>query len=519
MKKSYAFLILTALLSFNSCNENSSSSVGDSSVVDSSSSVEDSSVVDSSSSEVISTIDLSSLQIAYNEQEVETLDLLVGDEINLSYVSNDNLTPLVQWDSSNDAIATIDENGKVNVVGSGKVIITLTATEYPYINDSIYLNCTRKVYQTGVGSGKSPSDPIYLGNEGEDEPLEVYFIEMQQIYGDSLYIKKGGVDILIDSGYAYDGTFVKDFVNEHLTDGILDLLILTHSDGDHIDGLKDAVSPIDSISLMVDYGGTASGKVKETREFVIDSGNQYHSAYDCVNGLNGALDRYYLTSEFYFDVLNTGNYVLPSKTSAGNGASVSVIFYYKDFSFFTAGDLTSSSEATLLKNEDLPEVTLYKASHHGSNGSNSQELLDTLNPKGVGISCAVAGSYGTTPSPTSTTNLSGVSGHPYQGALERIYKAPNISQNLNVYWSGVNGTMKFTTYGTDSFTFEGSPTKKGYYDLTLTNGTPVWDEELGRYKNKVTGEENFKFHETKVFKFRNYISILPKWAQEQYFPS
>ena len=35
----------------------------------------------------------------------------------------------------------------------------------------------------------------------------------------------------------------------------------------------------------------------------------YHSAYDCVNKLNDATDRYYLTSEFYFDVLNTGNYV------------------------------------------------------------------------------------------------------------------------------------------------------------------------------------------------------------------
>ena len=29
-----------------------------------------------------------------------------------------------------------------------------------------------------------------------------------------------------------------------------------------------------------------------------------------------------------------------------------------------------------MRNETLPEVTLYKASHHGSNGSSSQELLE-----------------------------------------------------------------------------------------------------------------------------------------------
>lgn len=75
---------------------------------------------------------------------------------------------------------------------------------------------------------------------------------------------------------------------------------------------------------------------------------------------------YYLT---YVEILNTGNYVTKDVASAGNGKSVAVIFHYKNFSFFTAGDLTSSSEADLMKNEDLLEVTLYKASHHGSNGS------------------------------------------------------------------------------------------------------------------------------------------------------
>ena len=177
------------------------------------------------------------------------------------------------------------------------------------------------------------------------------------------------------------------------------------------------------------------------------------------------------------------------------------MFTYRQFRFFTAGDLTSESEKQLLLNEALPNVTLYKASHHGSHGSNSQALLDTLNPKAVAISAARASNYGynwTKPLKDVTYNLNGASGHPIAGAIERIYKAPNISVNLNVYWNMVNGTMKFTSYGEDDFTFEGSTPRKGYYDLSLTGGNPVWNEEKQDFENRVTGEENFRLHESKV---------------------
>jgi hypothetical protein len=270
---------------------------------------------------------------------------------------------------------------------------------------------------------------------------------------------------------------------------------------------------------MVDYGGQGSSNtVKETRKKVVNEGGTYHSAYDCVNGVDGATDLYYITEDLYFEVLNTGNYVTKDASSAGNGKSLVVIFHYKDFTFFTGGDLTTSSEMDLIKNEDLPEVTLFKAHHHGSNGSNSQELLDILNPKAVAISACINGRYGsvpTAPNPNNTNNLAGTGGHPYEGAIERIYKAPNISQNLNVYWNGVNGTMKFTTYGSDDFTFEGSPTLKGYYDLSLTDGVPVWNESLKDFENRVTGEENLKLHETKAFVVRGYTPYLPAWAKQQ----
>lgn len=460
---------------------------------------------------------IKSIEIIKETIAIEELEVLVGDTFKLETKLNDDLEAKINWVSSDPNLVTIDAQGNAVVKGNGKVIITAEVDGLPYVNDNIYVISRNKVEQIGVGSGLTKDDPIFLGNEGEDEPLEIRFIEMQQTYGDSIFIKKGNVEILIDSGYENDGKNVKEIVDQYCPDNRLDMLMLSHSDGDHIDGLKNSMPAIEDISLMIDYGGQGgSDTVKNTRKKVVDEGGIYHSAYDCVNGIDGASDLYYLTEDFYVEILNTGNYVTKDVASAGNGKSVAVIFHYKNFTFFTAGDLTTSSEADLLKNEDLPEVTLYKASHHGSNGSSSQELLDTLNPKAVAISSAIQGKYGVAsgaPNPNNTTNLDGVSGHPYAGAIERIYKAPNISQNLNVYWNGVNGTMKFTTYGTNDFTFEGSKPNKGYYDLTLTGGNPVWNEELKDFENRVTGEENCKLHETKVFKFRGYEQYLPAWAK------
>ena len=460
------------------------------------------------------------IEITQDDIQIEEIVLSQGDECRLDSEQSSEVALKVIWESSNPEIVSVDSFGNLTINGQGTAIITAYLKDYPYISDSIIVNAKSKVEQLGVGSGLSPEDPIFLGNEGEEEPLEIYFLEMQHIYADSLFIKKGNVEILIDAGWEYDGNYVQKVLAQYCTDDRLDLLMATHSDGDHIDGLTNALRNIDNVSLMIDYGGSGSGNTLSARNKYLKSGMVYHSAYDCVNGLNGATDVYYLTEDFYFEVLNTGNYITSSKASAGNGNSVAVIFYYKDFSFFTAGDLTIESESDLLDLEDLPEVTLYKASHHGSHGSNSQELLDTLNPQAVAISAARAGQFNKQPggpSENNTYNLNGASGHPAAEAISRIYKAPNISQNLNVYWNAVNGTMKFVTYGTNSFEFYGSETIRGYYDLTLTGGTAKWNAELQDFENKVKGEENFKLHESKVFIFRNYVQYLPKWAQEEYF--
>ena len=147
------------------------------------------------SSSPVLTNQLKSIEILKDSITIEELEVIVEDTFTLNYSTNNDSTIAITWESSNPDVLTVDANGNVTVKGKGSAIITATATDYPYIQDSIFVNATNKLGQTGVGSGLSADDPIFLGNEGEDEPIEVYFNEMQQIYGDSIIIKKGNVEV------------------------------------------------------------------------------------------------------------------------------------------------------------------------------------------------------------------------------------------------------------------------------------------------------------------------------------
>lgn len=460
------------------------------------------------------------IEIILNNQSTNVLTANVGETFHLSY----KITPVeakadVVWSIDNTNIATIDQEGKLVTTASGEAIVTVKVKEKPSILANLYLTVEgealpqEEIGLKKVGTGFTKDDPIFGGNEDKNAPLEIYFIEMRQMYSDSIYIKKGHFDMLIDSGEEFDGEYINEFLKEKMEDPVLDVVMASHGDADHIDGFENALKDIEKISTFIDYGGIQSTPYSRLRDSYVAKGATYHTAYDCVNFTDGITDVYYLTDEVTLEILDTGNYSKNNESEDSNPHSVACLFTYKDFTFFTAGDLTTSSEADLLKREkDLKDVTLYKASHHGSKGSSSQELLNRLNPKGVAISAARSTtSFGKAPSPKpqkTDTNLDLTGGHPHKETLERIYQVPNIMASLDVHWNAVNGTMCYSTKGTNSYTFTGSTPLKGYYDLSTTNGVGVWDDTIQDFKNRVTGEENKKLHETVVFKAREWTDLV-----------
>ena len=112
---------------------------------------------------------------------------------------------------------------------------------------------------TGCDSKKDTGSTSDSANENvDDSPLEIYVLEMCGIYGDSIYIQQGDVDILIDAGWDTDGEYVRDFVDEYLEDDVLDLLVATHPHGDHVGGMATALTNVENITNIIDYGTFAS---------------------------------------------------------------------------------------------------------------------------------------------------------------------------------------------------------------------------------------------------------------------
>lgn len=77
-----------------------------------------------------------------------------------------------------------------------------------------------------------------------------------------------------------------------------------------------------------------------------------------------------------------------------NGASLVCLYEDASVHALWTGDVGVQQETWLLERGLLSQIDLYKAAHHGSKYSNSQEYLQTLSPKLSVISCGERNRYG-----------------------------------------------------------------------------------------------------------------------------
>ena len=206
----------------------------------------------------------------------------------------------------------------------------------------------------------------------------------------------------------------------------------------------------DGISMFVDGGSTSEKKVGEYRilPFLKSKGVKEisywfvsHTDNDHISGLTEVLESGYrvrnlvlakaqsenekagkleaLAQAYGTDViyLKAGDRLSTSKASmeclypeAGQEAEdvndLCLTLQFKDdgFKAFFAGDISTEVEEKLVDQRGLEKVDLYKASHHGSDYSNGDDLLQVLEPEITVASAGEDNRYG----------------HPGQQAIERI---------------------------------------------------------------------------------------------------
>lgn len=230
-----------------------------------------------------------------------------------------------------------------------------------------------------------------------DDNLSFHFLELGNNYtGDSTYIKAGDIDILIDAGSRQNSAdAIAGYVDNYCTDGKLEYVIATHAHQDHIAGFTDTTSRQGIFSryeceVIIDFALTnATSAVYNNyvaaRDREVEAGAKHYTALECVKEQNGAQKTYSLGEGMSMTILYQRFY---EETSGDeNNYSVCVLFNHGSNYYLLTGDLEKEGEASLVENNALPQVQLFKAGHHGSYTASTDALLSVIRPKIVCVCC------------------------------------------------------------------------------------------------------------------------------------
>lgn len=395
----------------------------------------------------------------------------VFDNINIDFGTKYNYNPCLLK-------ATLDFSKD----GLSKITIDASLAFGSYYNEAIreitISYDTFEIHQFDLSSGTK-----YYTNVGDK--LDTYVLEMIYQYGDSIYIHSGDFDMLIDAGQQDDGANVNNILKDKCLDNKLEVLIATHGHQDHLGGFTTgALNSITDVDLIIDYGYTGGNTdygYERYRNYY--SNCDYYSAYDCVNLKNGASKLYKFSDDLSLEVLNTGAYQesgteLHRDCNDENEHSVVVKLTFKDHTYLYTGDISGNYESYLEK-EDIQNITVYKASHHGAQtkNSNSASFLKYVNPEIAVVSAAIV---------YSDNIFDSAQAHPTRTFVSRILATSKIKQTKNLYYNGTMGTIHLSDDGKNEITVTGFGPTKGY----LVDGV------------KVTGEDNKKFVDTKFYELK-----------------
>ena len=200
---------------------------------------------------------------------------------------------------------------------------------------------------------------------------------------DSALISSGGKFCLIDVGETYGGHIgVIDYLRYAGVKEI-ELMVITHFHYDHTSELVDVLDNFKVNNIVIpnltqenvptaDYFKVFLDRVEQKNINLkpAKKGDEYPVG-------NGTLK---ILADTYNDL-------------SANDTSVATLFTQGEFSYLSTGDGEAEYEKRLLK-DFSGNVTMFVAGHHGSQDSNTEEFIKTVNPQFVAISAGKDNDYG-----------------------------------------------------------------------------------------------------------------------------
>ncbi|MBO5772179.1 MAG: MBL fold metallo-hydrolase [Clostridia bacterium] len=293
--------------------------------------------------------------------------------------------------------------------------------------------------------------------------LSFHFLELGNNYtGDSVYVKVGDVDVLIDAGSRPNSApVIKSYVDQYCTDGTLEYVIATHAHQDHIagfagNGTYDSIFDMYVCEVIIDFSlhntnsATYNRYVTE-RDQEVANGATHYTSTDLIPNVDAENYQFVLDEESGVTMTLLKQKYYFEETEDENDYSLCIMFSHGERNFLFTGDLEAHGEESLALLNDLPHVDLFKAGHHGSKTSSNDCLLDEITPEIVCVCCcAGAVEY--------TQNLENT--FPTQAFIDRIAKhTENVyvttvgivswNQSKNKYvddgFQSLNGTIIVTS--------------------------------------------------------------------------
>ena len=248
---------------------------------------------------------------------------------------------------------------------------------------------------------------IMLARRAED--TRVIFFDIGQ--GDATLISEGSNQILIDGGP--NGTLLLERLGAHMPfwDRTIETVIATHPDEDHINGLVDVMDQYKVEHMIM------TGAQKDSKTFIALAESLERYNVDVIDAFFGHTIVFPSGAEYR--IVYPFDRVASDATGDWNAMSVSGVFHSGNEKFFLGGDLPSEQEELLPLTD---EITVLKASHHGSKSSTSDAFLSQIMPRDTVISAGKENRYG----------------HPAQEILDRLN-----SSNIKIFRTDEMGTIQY----------------------------------------------------------------------------
>ena len=253
--------------------------------------------------------------------------------------------------------------------------------------------------------------------------LEVIFFDVGQ--GDALFIKTPqGHQILIDGG---PDSVILEKLGEELPfyDRVIDLVILTHPESDHLTGLLDVLRSYKVKNILW------TGVIKDTGDFekwqeLIEK--EKAEIFIAKAGQKITIGK--TSFEILFPFENLEN----KSVKDANNTSIVLRLDFGEISLLFTGDIYKSEERELLSLAKQLDTDVLKVGHHGSKTSTAEEFIIVVSPEIAVISVGRNNSYG----------------HPHQETLDTLEKC-----GIRIFRTDLNGDIKIISdginYGVSNF--------------------------------------------------------------------